>query len=321
LSTKTSKALQIILPLALGVFLIWYSYNKFNPEQIESIKFYFKNANYSWVILSITFALLSHFSRAYRWNYMLQPLGYKAKLPNNIMAVGIAYLMNLGIPRSGEVARALVLKKYEGTPFDKAFGTIIAERVADFIILSGLILIAVISQFATLKNFLIANFELQKILIALLVLITIGILFFVLLRRAKHPILLKLKSFLLGIKEGAFSIMHMKNKWGFIFHTLFIWLMYLLMFYVCIFALPETSHISFPVLISAFVVGSFAIAFTNGGFGTYPVAIAGILLLFDVPFEVGTAFGWIVWTSQFFMILVFGGLSFILLPIYNRKQQ
>lgn len=320
MNTKLSKALQIILPLALGIFLIWYSYNKFSPEQLDSIRLYFKNANYSWVLLSITFALLSHFSRAYRWNYMLQPLGHKAKLPNNIMAVGVAYLMNMGIPRSGEISRALVLKKYEGVPFEKSFGTIIAERVADFIILSILVIIALFSQFETLKDYLLASFKPEKIAIGLVGIMLLGVSFFFVVRKSNNPIIKKIKVFVIGIKDGAFSIIHMENKWGFIGHTLFIWGMYLLMFYACIFALPETSNIGFPVLISAFVVGSFVIAFTNGGFGTYPVAIAGILTLFGIPFEVGTAFGWIIWTSQFAMILIFGGFSFLFLPIYNRKQ-
>ncbi|NER17097.1 lysylphosphatidylglycerol synthase transmembrane domain-containing protein [Spongiivirga citrea] len=321
MNPKLSKALQIILPLGLGIFLIWYSYNKFTPEELITIKENFKSANYGWVLLSIVFALLSHFSRAYRWNYMLEPLGYRPKVPNNIMAVGIAYLMNMFIPRSGEVSRALVVKKYEGVPFDKAFGTIIAERVADLVILGALVLIALLSQFDILSAYIIDSLPQEKLifaLVSLVVFVVVTILFF---RYSNNAISKKIKTFLIGIKEGIFSILKMKNKWGFIFHTIFIWVMYLLMFYVCIFALPETSHINFPILISAFVVGSFTIAFTNGGVGWYPFVIGKILLLYGIAETDGAAFGWIVWTAQFIMILIFGGVSFLILPFYNRKNK
>lgn len=112
----------------------------------------------------------------------------------------------------------------------------------------------------------------------------------------------------------------MKKKWAYLFHTLFIWVMYLLMFYVAIFALDETAHISVGTALTAFIVGGFTIAFTNGGFGSYPFFIAEVLLLFGVTLTVGTAFGWIVWISQFFMTLVLGGASFILLPVLNRAK-
>ena len=55
---------------------------------------------------------------------MLAPLGYKPRLANNFMAVSIAYLMNIFIPKSGEVSRGIVLDKYEKIPFSAGFGTI-----------------------------------------------------------------------------------------------------------------------------------------------------------------------------------------------------
>ena len=93
-------------------------------------------------LTSLILGILSHLSRAYRWQFLLEPLGYKPRFANSIMAVLIAYLLNLVIPRSGEFARAASVKKYENIPFEKAFGTIVAERVADVIILLGIISVA-----------------------------------------------------------------------------------------------------------------------------------------------------------------------------------
>ena len=97
-----------------------------------------------------------------------------------------------------------------------------------------------------------------------------------------------------------------------------IWGLYLLSFMISMQALEETSNIEFGVILIAFVVGSFSFAFTNSGFGSYPLFVAGILAVFAVPETVGTAFGWIVWTSNIASIILFGGLSFIFLPFYNN---
>ncbi|SFS75934.1 hypothetical protein SAMN04487906_1593 [Zhouia amylolytica] len=317
---KTVKILKIVLPLLLGVFLIWYSYSKFTPDQLTEIKDHFKNANYWFLLLSLLFGFFSHLSRAYRWNFMLEPLGYKPKLANNAMAVFIAYLFNLAIPRSGEVSRALVINKYDNVPFDKAFGTIVAERIADVLVLGFIVLLAFALQFDALKDFLLEIIPIQKLLIAGITLTLLGIagLFFI--YKTNFKISLKIRKLIAGLKEGLLAILKMKKVWPFIFHTVFIWIMYVAMFYICIFALEETSSFSFSTVITAFVVGSFAIAFTNGGFGSYPFFIAEILLLFGISATVGTAFGWIVWISQFVMILLFGGLSLLLLPVYNRNK-
>ncbi len=236
------------------------------------------------------------------------------------MAVYITYLMNLFIPRSGEISRALVVNKYENVPFDKAFGTIISERVADFIILLLFIATTLLLQYQLITDYLLESIDLFKIYILIGVAVPIVFLFFYFLKKSNSTLSMKIKTFLLGLKEGILSIFKMEKKWAFIGHTVFIWAMYVIMFYLMIFALDETSQISFAAIITAFVVGSITIAFTNGGFGSYPFFIAGILLLFGVPETAGTAFGWLVWTSQTVMVIILGGLSFLLLPVLNKAK-
>jgi uncharacterized membrane protein YbhN (UPF0104 family) len=128
---------------------------------------------------------------------------------------------------------------------------------------------------------------------------------------------MKLRTFVLGLKDGIFSILRMKKKGAFIFHTCLIWGLYLLSFYTALFALEEITTISFGTIITAFAVGSFTFAFTNSGFGTYPAALAGILSIFGVSKTVGIAFGWIVWTSNIASLLFFGCLSLLIDPKAN----
>jgi hypothetical protein len=152
----------------------------------------------------------------------------------------------------------------------------------------------------------------------ILVFLALGVLVFLFLKFSTSNVNSKIKSFVRGLKEGVLSVITMKKKGLFILYTFVIWGLYLLSFYTATQALPETAEIGLSTIMIAFVVGSFTFAFTNSGFGTYPAAIAGILVLFNVPFTVGTAFGWIVWTSSITSIIVLGVASLLILPIYNK---
>ena len=312
--------LKIAIPLGLGVFLIYYSYSKFTTQQLGEIATYFKKADYIVISISIIFGILSHVSRAYRWNFMLEPLGYKPKVLNNFMAVYVAYIMNLLIPRSGEVSRAVVVNKYEGVPFDKAFGTIISERVIDVLFLFGFTAIAFVLQFEKLSQYLLGIFPMNTIYKLSGLLLTLTILLLLLLKFSEASVVKKILYFFSGLKEGIFSVLKMKKKGLYIFHSFLIWGLYLLSFYIATFALNETTNIAFSTLIITFVIGSFSFAFTNSCFGTYPFFVASILVVFNIPETVGTAFGWIVWTTSIASIVLFGGLSFLILPFYNKKK-
>ena len=58
---------------------------------------------------------------------------------------------------------------------------------------------------------------------------------------------------------------------------------------------------------------------TNGGIGLYPLAVATVLHTFDVSYPQALAFGWVMWTAQTAMVVLFGSLSFLLLPILSKK--
>lgn len=296
--------------------MVWYSLSKVS---VEELLVYAKNANYTWIVLGMFLGLLSHLSRAYRWRFQLEPMGYKIKLGNSIMAVFVTYLINYTIPRAGEVARASLLTNYEDVPFEKGFGTIVAERIADMLVMLGIITITLFLEFDFIYNFLIEKFDPIKIIMALVVFVVLMILFFTYIKRSRSKIALKIKAFVNGLIEGALSIFKMKKKWAFIFHTLFIWGMYVLMFYVTSFSLEETSNIPFAAILIGFIAASFSIAATNGGIGSYPLAIYAAFSIFGIAEEPSIAFGWIMWASQTIMIIVFGGLSLIYLPIYNRR--
>ena len=317
----TKKVLKIILPLSLGVFLIWYSIKSATPQERMELLENITSAHPGWILLSMLFGLLSHLSRAYRWKFLLEPLGYKPRFINSFMAVMVAYLANFGIPRSGEILRAVTISSYEKIPFEKAFGTIISERIADFIMLLLVISLALLLQ----TEYLLTYFEENNInpfltIAVLFGFLAIGILILKQIKKSRKGIMLKIKNFAKGLLEGMRSILKMKQKGAFLFHTIFIWLMYILMFYILIYTVPATASLPFGVIMVAFVVGSFAISATNGGIGVYPIAIGASLMLFGISKEAGEAFGWITWGTQTLLVIIIGGLSFLFLPILNRQK-
>ena len=320
MKASLSKWISIILPLLLGVSLIVYQYYQFTPAQLREMTGYFKSADYFYIILSLIIASFGFLSRAYRWKFAINHLGYESRFANNLMAVCIAYFVNLTIPRSGEFSRALVLKKYEAIPFDKAFGTIVAERIVDFIIFLLFAAAAFIFQFNIIKDFLVSTLPLEKLILIAIGGFLIMIIAILVWLYSKMKIIIKLKEKIAGLQEGILSVFQMKQRWPFIFHSIFIWFTYVAMFYVSIYALPETSDIGIGAIITSFVFGSLAIGFTNSGFGAFPLLIAQILLLYSIPETVGTAFGWLVWISQTLLTVILGALSLIMLPILNKKQ-
>lgn len=248
-------------------------------------------------------------------------MGYQPRFLNSFMAVMAGYLANFGIPRSGEVLRGATVAGYEKIPFEKAFGTIISERIIDFLMLLLIVGLTLLLQAEYLLTYFREN-QINPLLSLGILLGAVLVLVLILkqIKKAKSGLLLKIKDFARGLLEGMRSILKMKNKMAFFGHTLFIWLMYILMFYVVIFTVPELTSLPFGVVMVAFVVGSFAISTTNAGVGVYPVAIGASFALFDVSRQAGEAFGWITWGSQTLLIIIVGGLSFLFLPVFNRNK-
>ncbi|WP_179318896.1 lysylphosphatidylglycerol synthase transmembrane domain-containing protein [Winogradskyella helgolandensis] len=314
---KAKSILKVVLPLLLGVGLVWYSLSKIS---IPTLVQYFKDADYTWIVLGVSLGILSHMSRAYRWLFMVEPLGFKPKFGNSLMAVYSAYLINFTIPRAGEVARATILKNYEEIPFDKGFGTIVAERIADTIMLLSIVAIAFFLEFEFIFNFFADKFDPTSLFLGSAIVLLGALLLFLFIKNGKSQFALKVKGFIVGLLEGALSIFKMKKKWAFIGHTLFIWTMYVLMFYVTTFALPELQDITLAAVLIGFILSSFSIAATNGGIGSFPEAVVIAFSLFGMAADPSRAFGWIVWSTQTLVIIVIGGLSLLYLPIYNRKK-
>ncbi len=319
--SKFLKLLKNIVPLGLGLYLVYYSFANTSEAEPQQIIISIKQADLRFVFLSLVFGVFSHLSRAYRWNYLLRPLGYRPTFMMRILTVMISYFSNLGIPRSGEVLRATALATYANVPFEKSLGTIVTERIIDLVMLFSLIGLGLVLQGELLLEFIGKHIQSLDGMLLVWMVLAASVFFLGIrqLKRSQHAVAVKIIRFFTGLWQGMLSIKAIKGKWAFVGHTLFIWAMYLMMFWVVTLALPETSGLSFSVLIPAFVAGGFAMSATNGGIGLYPIAVAEVLQAFAIPNPQALAFGWVMWTGQTLMVVVFGSLSFLLLPVLSKK--
>jgi uncharacterized protein (TIRG00374 family) len=310
--------LKNLLPVFIGLFCIYYS---FKDISFSEFKEYFTKINYLWVFVGIFLGALSHISRSYRWKFLIEPLGYKLGFINSVLTVFSAYLINYTIPRAGDIARATMISKYENIPFEKAIGTIVAERAVDVISILVIIMIGLIIEFDKISNKLtdfLEQSDFSTLLWSSLIVLFIVTSLYVIIKRSKFY--KKIKLFLTGLIDGITIIFRMKKRNQFIFHSVFIWIMYVLMFYFTSKAFVGLNQVSFFELMISFTLAALSIMFSNGGIGIYPLAVEESLGWYGVQSTIGLAFGWVMWLSQTLMVVIFGGLSLFILPFINRSN-
>lgn len=330
---KIATILQYIFFLGGGILLIWWQFHNMTPDQVTKFKLALSNANYSMLIPVIFMSLASHVSRSVRWKILIAPMGYKPSLLNTFGVIMVGYLANSFVPRLGEILKCTLLGKYENIPPQKLIGTIVVERIFDFLCYLIFILITILIQFKLVGNF-VKN-EMAKIyndtngisfwtniFIVLASIVTLVILIRLLIKKFnKSKLILRLKYFISGLKEGIASINNLQNRGWFLFHTVFIWSMYLLQIYTGFSAIQEVSHLGLNAACSVLTLATLAMIITPGGIGTFPTAVFLVLNLYSIDQSTGEAFGWIMWGATTFIILFFGSFSLAVLFFINRNKQ
>ncbi len=332
MTKRTKSVLQFVLFLSLGILLLWLALRGVVNEK-EKIIQSFKDANYFWVFISLVAAFFGLFLRAYRWKYLLQPLGLNLSLKNSFAAVSTGYLANYGLPRMGEISRCTIISKYEKIPFQTALGTVITERIVDFFLLIIIFLLTLLFQFSELigltQQYILNPLSLKlkplsqnpvfiTIVATLLVLVVLA--FLLLRKKIKNSLSGKFGGILKGFAEGISSIRKMDKPIPFIILSVLIWLMYFLGIYFCFFTFGETSDLGLKQCLTILLFGTFGVIFTPGGIGAYHIIVQQILMFYSISSTTSFAFPWIIWGSQFILILIAGLASIIALPLMNKQN-
>jgi glycosyltransferase 2 family protein len=315
--------------LGFGIGLMYFAYKDVDWQSIWSS---LSHAHWEFALLALVLNYSATVFRGFRWNTLLQPLGFKADKWACAHSVAFGYLMNDLIPRSGEVARCTLLHRAEHIPVDKLIGTVILERIVDVVMLLVFVGLAFLLKHEELLHLFsfIDGAKAQLVLIILgvgLVGLVIGLRY--LKYFTKYALIAKLETFVLNMGSGLRSVFAMKDKWPFIGWTLAIWGTWVVMSQAMLWTLEETQLMSMSDALFLMVAASFGMLIpTQGGLGTYHyMSMLGFMALgyanADDPTtsDLGLMFAMISWAGKTILELTMGTIGFIVVSRFKIKPK
>lgn len=319
----SNKALKVLFPLLLGVFILYIIYNDFDFSQIWQP---LKEMDMFWFVMTTIFIILSHIIRGLRWKLALKPLGLYPTSSTSINSIFVAYAANLVIPRVGEVSRCVILEQYDRIPFAQSLGTLVTERLIDTLMVALMTIVAVALQWNVFMEFInevgiaTPGNNIGGWIVIILSTIAIAVMLYLFIRKMK--IWKKVRSFITRFSDGLLSIGKMRNGWLFVLETLAIWFCYFMQFYLCFFYFPFTSNLSFLAGLLLFVAGSIAVIVpTPNGAGPWHFAVISIMVLYGVSETDASIFALIVHSTQTLIVAILGIYALIMLQLKKRSNK
>lgn len=327
--------LKYLISLAVAGGLLWYV---FKDIDLNAMLTAIGQANYIWVAVYGVLILVAHWSRGVRWGILMEPvIGQRISQTNLTMAVLTGYFANLLIPRMGEVTRCGTLNRTDDVPVNVSFGTVVAERIFDVVMLVLLIGLNFVLEFDRLSTFLIDFFNTKLNLGKagdnswLLIVAAVGLVSSLAgawwvfnrykARLMQNPILNKIINFGMGLLDGLLSVRKLRQPGLFIFHTFLIWFMYYLTTYVLFFAMPQTSQLGLLAALTILVMGSIGMAApTQGGLGSFNILVGSTLVLYGLTQQDGQTLATLMLLSQWLFVIIYGGISFLIVLAKNRRM-
>lgn len=350
MTSRAKSLLQTALFLSIGIgimYVLYVNYNAAYQEDcslrgipasdcslLQKIWVDFGTTDYKYIVVALVLFMVSNVSRVLRWHQLLEPLGYYPRFVNSMGSVMVAYLVNLGVPRSGEFVRAGVLSKYENYKPERVMGTIVTDRIIDVLSLIVVIALSMVLSYDTIGLYLEEHMDISDkwaqvashpwLLLSVL-LTGLAIVVVVWLKREQFlatAVGTKVATLVIGLWEGVLSIGQLKRPGLFIFHSVNIWLMYYLMTYICMFAFVPTENLGMVAALVVFVMGTMGFVFpAPGGMGAYHFMISQGLLIYGISEADGFSFANIFFFSvQLGCNVLFGILALVILPMYNRNK-
>ncbi|RMG82761.1 MAG: UPF0104 family protein [Bacteroidetes bacterium] len=296
-----------------------------------------KNADYFWVGMVLLVYTISNISRTERWLMLIHPLNYRPRRLNAFFTIMLGYFANLGLPRMGEVVRAGVFSQYENIPPEKVMGTVVTDRIVDFLSFFIVIGSAFLIEFDTLWQFVqeqraaaqpatsggLTAWDVAFRVAGALALLatTLGIIFFKKIRQTN--LFKKLAGIVRGFAEGIQTIRQLDNPLLFIFHSLIIWVMYFLMTYLGTFAFEPTAGLGLSAALVIFTAGTLGMVIpVPGGMGAYHALVIAACILYGVSGNDAFSFANILFFSVTIGANILLGLfAMVFLPAYNKNYK
>ncbi len=341
----TKKILQFLFFLGLGSAILALVFNSQNTafqaqcrldgvpadkcSLMDKLLHDFSTVHLGWLGAVVLAFTVSNVFRALRWQMLLQPMGYQPRFYNAFLTILLGYFANLGFPRVGEVVRAGSLARYENIPLQKVMGTLVIDRLMDFICLGLVVGLAFVLEGQTLLDFLQQQQGggaqpgpggLWYYLLGLGIAVLCGLYLF---RQKLLQLALvqKVLNLMQGFWEGLKSVFKLKTPGLFLLYSAGIWAMFYLQCWWNLKAFVPTEHLTASAALMVFVFGTLGFVIPSpGGMGTFHALCIAGLALYGI--NGGDAFSYAniaFFTIQIFYNIVAGGSALGLLPLLNRK--
>ena len=319
---KIKQVLQVALSLGIALWIFWFLYRDIEFDQLQA---QLASSNWFWILFSLLIAWAGYWLRGWRWALLFRQEADQLPVSSNraYHAVMVGYLVNLLIPRAGEVARCTVLTRNNGIPLGQAIGTVLVERSVDLLFLAGTIFTAFLLEnelFISLAGQLVNLNSLTSSLLDKLPLLLGGaavfLLFLYLLGRKyrNHGLVNKFQLFFRQLLSGVRAIGNLKNPMGFWISSVIIWIIYFLTLYTVSQGIESAANLSGGQVLLVMVMGTIGmIAPVQGGIGTFHALVAYILVVFGVPEADGKIFAAIIHGTQMLLVIGVGLISWILM--------
>jgi len=312
--------------LIVGVGLLWLV---FRDTKLDQLYNELNKINPFWIGVSILINILSQFVRAVRWKMLFKPMKYNPRTTNIFLSVIVLAFTNQVIPRGGEIARLGIINRYEKIPLAKLFGTALVERLTDlfilFLIFTALLVwkMPLIIRIIELPEVSMQNLSFSSVMIIIGSSVAFFIVVWLLLRRFNvfERFRDKLQKVGRDIKEGFTSLYKIKGKIWYLALSLLIYVLWLLMFYVLIFAYPPMKEVSFTA--AAFTFGVATSAFLlpiQSGMGAWHFLAIQSLMLFGIGHDTAAVFALMAHAVTNLVHLPLGAIAFAILPFVNKKR-
>lgn len=321
------NVLKYTLFLLFGLAITYYLFKtQYHSNFIDDLS----KTKKSWIFISSFTVLVSHYFRALRWKLLIEPLkkNHKASTLYVFSAIMIGYLMNLVLPRAGEIARCAWLSRKEKLSTLSLIGTVITERIIDLAALGLIVLLGlglyfkIILQFVEKLQLMELLFSKFYILVVLLLLLLIFIFIFYKIFTSQLAFSIKIRGFILQLKDGLLSLKNIKQPFLFTFYTVVIWVLYITSAYFGFKMLQETNQLNFADALLTVIAGSFGmIAPIQGGIGAFHFMVSQCLILLNINAETALVYATITHASQTLVVIIFGILAFIIGILHQLKSK
>ena len=135
---KVKNILSYVFWAVVAVVLVYFCLRAVDWEQFGTA---IRECKWEYVILSMLLGVLSFYIRGLRWRMLLKPFDPEISVITCFNAYNICNVVNLALPRAGELARMAIVAKDSSRDAqgkrrmtaDEVLGTIVVERAWDMI--------------------------------------------------------------------------------------------------------------------------------------------------------------------------------------------